>query len=82
MRFFTTVRQHVSIQITSFRGCKVAQFAFMALFANVCFQMTFQITRSGRCIVTLVALDFSPLCVLTCTLRLLALEQAKSHWLQ
>ena len=44
-----SMAHHVSTQITSFRGCIVAQIAFVALIVNVCFQMT----ESGRCIVTL-----------------------------
>ena len=54
MRFFTTVCRQVSTQITSFRGVIVAKIAFVALFANVNFQRNFQITKSGRCKVTLV----------------------------
>ena len=50
MRFFTTICHHVSTQIMSFRGCIVAQIAFVALFAILCFQMTLQMTKSGRCI--------------------------------
>ena len=46
--------RQVSTEITSFRGCIVAKIAFVAKFANVNFQMTFQITKSGRCKVTLV----------------------------
>ena len=66
MRFFTTVCRQVSTQITSFRGVIVAKIAFVALFANVNFQRNFQITKSGRCIVTLVEVFFcfSPLSVL------------------
>ena len=54
VRFFTTVCRQVSTQITSFRGVIVAKIAFVALFANVNFQRNFQITKSGRCKVTLV----------------------------
>ena len=53
-RFFTTVCRQVLTQITSLRDCIVAKIAFFALFANVSFQITFQITKSGRCKVTLV----------------------------
>ena len=63
MRFFTTVCRQVLTQITSLRDCIVAKIAFVALLANVCFQMTFQISKSGRCKVTLEE-DFSPLSVL------------------
>ena len=54
VRCFTTVCRQVSTQITSFRGVIVAKIAFVALFANVNFQRNFQITKSGRCKVTLV----------------------------
>ena len=67
-------------QCTWIRACIVTLVAFVRLFSTVLFQMACSRRGLGD-IGCICSFDFSRLCVFKCVLKLLAWDDAKSHWL-
>ena len=75
----STVRSHVAFQMTCLRGWIDALITLVWLLTTVCFKTPYLSWR--ECAHWLHLFSFSPVCVLICLLRWLAVDDEKEHWL-